>query len=289
MNQRLVGYVEILSVVLCWSFISGALIPWVQLDALVLYPMAAFVATLVCLGLCIPQWKIIWRSSLHSELVRQLFYICLLVGVNSVCFFAALKLTSVANALLTHYFCPLLLVTIFAPLILKEPILRQHLIAASLGLLGLCIVLWNQFGTAAFNIGVIWGLVSAVFYAWHLALERRLAVTTLLHPAAVAVFKNGIPALILSPLAIDHIVAHGLPLVEFEKIVLLGSFGFTFILQYRGLVKITSQEVAILLYGEPILAIFWAYAMWNQPISFATFVGGALILASGIIAIRGRR
>ena len=288
MNQGLVGYVEILSVVVCWSIISRALIPWIQLDPFVLYPISAFIAALTCLALCFAQWRTIW-GSLHYELLWPLFHICLLVGLNNLLFFAALKTTSVANAILTHYLCPLLLVTVFAPLILRERILRKHLISAVLGLLGLFVVLWDQFGADTLNIGLVWGFASAIFYAWHLTLESRLATLTTLHPAAAAVFKHGLPALILSPVALDHIVANGLNLADFGKLFLLGSFGFTFILQYRGLGKISSQEAAILFYGEPIAAIFWAYIIWSQPVSFATFVGGTLIVAAGIIAIRGRQ
>jgi len=62
--------------------------------------------------------------------------------------------------------------------------------------------------------------------------------------------------------------------------------GVSFVLLFRGLAKVSSQNASVIFYGEPVGAIILASIIWGESLSFAVIVGGALILIAGFLAVR---
>jgi drug/metabolite transporter (DMT)-like permease len=246
MKQKSIGYIEIITAVSIWAIASGIIVRWIPQGAEIIYgvgAMAGFIFVYIWLVLKkqtkkIPESYLYWKS---------LVLVGLFIGLNNGLFYVAIKSTTVANAILAHYFEPILLVLIFAPIVLKQKIKKEHIVSSVLGFAGLFIVLGSQINSAALNFGVLLGLMSAVFFAWHIAIESKLAMST----------------------KID-------PLVE------------VFVLLYRGLAKVSSQNASVIFYGEPVGAIILAWIVWGEQLSFSIIAGGALILAAGYLAVRNK-
>ncbi len=188
---------------------------------------------------------------------KDLSLIGLLVGLNNEFFYAAIILTTVTNAVLIHYLEPILLVLIFAPVVLKQKIKREHIIASALGFAGLLIIFRSQINSAginAINVGILLGLASAVFFAWHTAIESKLAATTRINPLVQVLYKNGVPALLFLPFVINRFVTVGIGWEDFGKLIFFGVLvlGISFVLLFRGLAKVSSQNASVIFYGEPV-------------------------------------
>lgn len=219
---------------------------------------------------------------------KQLALIGLFIGLNNGLFYAAIKLTTIANAILTHYFEPILLVLIFAPIILKQKIQRGHLAASIAGLLGLLIILWPEINANKINMGIVLGLASAIFFAWHTAIESRLATSAKIEPLVEVLYKNGIPALMFLPFVIAKSMNEGISMPDCAKLIFFGAvvLGVSFVLLYRGLAKVSSQNASVIFYGEPIGAIILASIVWHESLTSTIIISGALILIAGFLAIK---
>lgn len=289
MNQKTIGYLEITAAVSIWAASSGILVRWINQGAEIIYGVGAitgFIFVLVWLFLKKEQNKI--KESLPWK--KELALIGLFIGLNNGLFYAAIKLTTISNAVITHYFEPILLVLIFAPIILGQRIKREHVIASLIGFVGLVMMLWPQTSFSKINAGILLGLASAVFFAWHIAIESKLATTTKIDPLAEVIYKNGVPALMFLPFVVARSIGGNISLEDWGKLILFGILvlGISFVLLYKGLGKVSSQSASVLFYGEPIGAIILAAIIWSEPISFIAVVGGVLILTAGYMAIRNK-
>lgn len=287
MNQKILGYLETITAVSIWAISSGIIVRYINQSAEIIYgagAAAGFIFVFLWLLLKGDQNKI--KESFPWK--NNLALIGLFIGLNNGLFYAAIKLTTISNAILTHYFEPILLVLIFAPIILKQKILKGHIIASFLGFMGLLIILWPQINTKEINIGIFLGLVSAIFFAWHTAIESKLATTTKIDPLIEVLYKNGVPALMFLPFVIKKGASGGIPMEDWGKLVFFGILvlGISFILLYRGLSKISSQNASVLFYGEPIGAIALAAIFLRESLSLNGIIGGVLILVAGYLVIK---
>lgn len=283
------GYLEIISAVAIWAISSGIIVRWINQGAEVIYGVGAatgFVFVLLWLFLKKETAEI--KKSLPWR--KELSLIGLFIGLNNGLFFTAIILTTVANAVLTHYFQPILLVLIFAPVILKQKIRKKHVVASVLGFIGLSIVLGPQVNGAEMNIGILLGLASAVFFAWHTAIESKLATTTKINPLVQVLYKNGVPALLFLPFVINRFITVGIGWEDFGKLMFFGVLvlGVSFVLLFRGLAKVSGQNASVIFYGEPAGAIILASIIWGESLNSAVIIGGALILIAGFLAVRNK-
>ena len=289
------GYLEIGAAVAIWAVASGVIVRWInqgaetEIGAEIIYGVGAAVGFFfVLFWLFLKKETIEIKKSLPWR--KDLSLIGLLVGLNNGFFYAAIILTTVANAILTHYLEPILLVLVFAPIILKQKTKRKHVIVSVFGFAGLLIILWPQINGAEINIGILLGLASAVFFAWYTAIESKLATTTKINPLAQVLYKNGVPALLFLPFVINRLITIGISWEDFAKLALFGVLvlGISFVLLYRGLAKVSSQNASVIFYGEPVGAIILASMVWGESLSLTIIAGGILILFAGFIAVRNK-
>jgi len=290
------GYLEIMAAVAIWAIASGVIVRWInqgaEIGAEIIYGVGAAAGfAFVLLWLFLKKETAEIKKSLPWR--KDLSLIGLFVGLNNGFFYAAIILTTIANAVLSHYFAPILLVLIFAPVVLKQRIKREHIIASALGFAGLLIIFGPQINSAginAINVGILLGLASAVFFAWHTAIESKLATTTKIDSLVQVLYKNGVPALLFLPFVVNRFVTVGIGWEDFGKLIFFGVLvlGVSFVLLFRGLAKVSSQNASVIFYGEPVGAIILASIIWGESLSFAVIVGGALILIAGFLAVRNK-
>jgi len=102
---------------------------------------------------------------------------------------------------------------------------------------------------------------------------------------AVVVWQLGIAALVLSPAlsgASGHQVLRAAPTLLLIGMLHTGIAGML----YVGAVQLVqAQHVSILVYLEPVTAVLWAWAVLGEQPTVATVLGGALIIAAGLLIV----
>ena len=279
------GYALVLAAVSIWAVSSGILVKYITVSPFALYAIGA------CFGIIYLLINLAIKHKLSDLLSypRKTLALMLLVGlgiaINNGLFFAALKSGSVANAVLSHNLAPVLVAFIFAPMLLKEKLTPRVALLAAISFVGLFILSVPGLGKSL-DIALLFGALSAIFYALHTVLEKKVTQTSA-DPLSAVLFKNLVPLLIYSPFAIQTI-AGGVSLRNCLLIIVWGVFvlGISFTLFFNGIKKIPASSAAILGYGEPVGAILLALIFFHQDINQFVVMGGLLIVLSGYFIVQ---
>jgi drug/metabolite transporter (DMT)-like permease len=277
----------ILSAIFLWSSL-GLVIRMSGLPVHILIFFSCLISTAIIFPLLISQP---FRRELPRGRGAALF---LLLGplslINSFSFFYAYQTTTIANAVLTHYTAPIL-VAFFAPFFLPERLTARVLVAVGLATTGLWLLLGvspTRFLSLLMSgnretVGILAGLLSGVAYAAVVIIVRIAAQRT--HPLVMTFFQNLAIVVLLLPFA--HLPPPGT-----AGLVALGIMGVIHstvapVLYFRGMKDVSANTAAILGYLEPISAILLGAVFLGEPLTLRTLGGGALILASGFLTLRG--
>jgi drug/metabolite transporter (DMT)-like permease len=198
--------------------------------------------------------------------------------VNTFSYYFALKHTSIANAVLTHYTAPVI-VAFLAPAFLGEKITRRAVAAIVMASIGLYLML-NGFtfarGDAA---GLAAGLISGFAYAVLIIIGRFLAGD--FSPVLLTFIQNVVVAAGLAPFVreapfdgLAYYLAMGIPLSTVAPV-----------LYYRGLRQVAANRAAVLGYLEPVSAILLAVFFLHELPGWYSIFGGALIILSGYLTM----
>ncbi len=276
------GYTEIISAVFLWGLNSGITARLIKISSFLFYPLASLFGVIVVAAELIRRGKLSEISKVKRK--KALFAVGTLLLLNNVLFYYAIQNTTIANAILLHYLAPLLVVLSAPAALLEEKRSAKKLFAALIGLGGMAIVLLPQIG--AINIGIIAGFLSAIFYAAHTLIEKKLAVEV--EPLVEVFYKNSVAAA-LSIVTVPIIASQNLfTFSEVSKVAFLGvsALGLGFILFFRGLGKVSSQSAMILAYLEVLIAIALGWAVFGEAAGPNTILGGLLIVGAGIAVIK---
>lgn len=206
--------------------------------------------------------------------------------LNILTFFAAIDVTTVAIAVLSHYVAPIL-IALAAPRIDKIPS-RGIAPAALVALAGLVIILepWSTPADGA-ALGAGLGVVSACCYAGNMFVVRRLAIEV--GASKAMSYHSLLGAVILAPLLVVYpgtiAVADAGLLVAGAATIGAGS-GVMFAI---GVARIGSARAAVLTFAEPLVAVAVGVLVWAEPLRPLAIVGGALVLGAGVHVARKTR
>src|SRR3989338_747440 len=204
--------------------------------------------------------------------------------VSDFSFFSAVKLTSVANAVLIKFTAPIFIL-ILAPIIISEKRERKALYAIPLALFGLFLIIYqNNLVIDPNLVGMGFALVTAVSSAAVLMLITK--ITKSLDLYTMLFYRFLISTIILTP-----IVFLENPIINASMIIPLAVFGILFItigttIHLQGVKRIPAQHSGILGYIEPLSASVYAIFIFSEIPTVFTLTGGALILLSSYITIR---
>ena len=213
-----------------------------------------------------------------------LFLLTVLFLVNSFTFFYAYKLTSIPNAVFSHYMAPVF-VAVAAPLIIKERLEFSTLLALSVSLIGMTLIFIPRGLNFSIHsndiIGILLGLISAICYALLIVIVKHLLKN--LNYYVVMFYQGGITFiifLILLPFFYSKInIEH-----EYIKYIVLIGVTHSFlspILYLEGLKRVKAQVAGLLGYSEILGSILLGIIFLNEIPPFLTFAGGILIIAAG--------
>jgi len=211
-----------------------------------------------------------------------------LLTLNWVLFFTAIRLTDVAVAVLLGYLGPVF-VAVLSPVILHTQFDKRVLWPLALALSGTIIIvnpLQIELDGSGAMLGAALAFCSAITYAFLVTNAKRLVRGV---PATVyMLFEYGVASLLLLPFVLTSPLPSGGQ--EWISLALLGVVdtaltGFLFL---SALKTIRADHAAILTYAEPVSAVIFAALLLGEPLTLATLLGGAAVIAGGIAVVRTR-
>jgi DME family drug/metabolite transporter len=227
------------------------------------------------------------RRSVHpGAALPRLALLGVLQAAHWVLFFEAVKLGSVALAVLTFYTAPILLAA-FAPVFLPERTSRIAIAALPVGAVGIGLVALSGDDGGSFTLGAVTaGLGSAVTFAALVVVSKRL-LDDGTPPLTVAFWDCLVGAIVLSPtlLFVEQVLPVGL--ADWSGVLALGVVftGLSTLVYAAVLRHVTAQAAGILTFLEPVAAVILAALFLDDPLGLATLVGGALVVAAGVVVV----
>lgn len=203
-------------------------------------------------------------------------------------YFISIRYTTVPIAVLLLYTAPIYIILI-SPFILKEPVTRHSLSALAISIAGVIMVIQpGELDMHGMNIiGLTTGLISGLFYALYILTSRYLRDNyTGTSQASWALF---VTLVIFSPYSATVSLSDVLNNLHVLLLFGLIPTAMGAILYLSGLRKVRAQSASIIGLLEPGSAVFFAFMILNEPISYTTLIGGSLILSGAVLITREKK
>ena len=282
MSRHTLGSLLIAACALSWGFI-GIIVREVDLPAMVIVFFRVGLASVAVIALLLATGR--------RELLRPppptVIALGVLLATHWSLYFAAIKETSVASAVLITYAAPIFM-ALLAPLLIREHVPAVSVVALAISLAGItAISLAGGSGEEAVRAtGVVLAVLAAITYAFMIVLLKRWGADV--HPTTVIVWQEGIAAVVLSPALLfadfGNVTAGDVGYLLLLGIVLTGLTG---VLYVAGLRWVPATTAGILAYMEPVSAALLAAAILGEALTPAVIVGGLAIVAAGVaVAMR---
>lgn len=235
-------------------------------------------------------------GEIKKELLLLLFS-GMAMGVNWILLFEAYKHTTISIATLSYYFAPVL-VTIVSPFLFRERLTKKQLLCFLMSTAGLVLIVgFEGAGGGSHMKGILLGLGAAVFYASVILLNKFIKNVQGIHRTFLQ-FLAAIAILVPYVLCTGgiHPEVFGVKVADGGVSFLIGSAGFdiygwicllvvgfvhtgiTYCMYFSSLKELKGQEVAILSYLDPLVAVLISVLVLGEGITVMQLVGGILIL-----------
>ncbi len=272
-------------------------------DSLVLVAMALFGTYSLFLRFCphIPTLLFLLAFQLVGALVLGMYQcfsrreaigkkgwlllgaLTLVASGNDLCYFAAFRLTSIANAAVAHQTVSIFLL-LLAPLFLGEKTTKSEWLAMVVALLGVAILYSDHIG---FNqrhdaIGISLAVLSGLFYALLIVVYRRLHHLGL-SISTINWWRYFFSSILLLPIVLS--CERWQP--NDSDLLVLAGFGMLFAvvassLHIYGMSRTRAMHVSILGKSEPVFATIYALLFLREIPSAQAVIGGIFIVGSSI-------
>ncbi|MBN2454368.1 EamA family transporter [Candidatus Woesearchaeota archaeon] len=207
-------------------------------------------------------------------------------AINNSLFTLSIKTTTIANAVLTHYLAPIL-VLVFGVFMLRERITGKSVIAIVFSFTGLLVMLSPNelsFENSHF-LGILLGAGSAIFFALEIIFRKKLAVK---YPAEKIVFNY---LLIAAIVLLPFVSFSGIMGISKEAVIALIGLGAVIMaggvtLFTSGIREVKAQYAGLISYLEPLGSVFWGFVIAAEVPAVQSLIGGALILGGTYIVIK---
>jgi drug/metabolite transporter (DMT)-like permease len=196
-------------------------------------------------------------------------------------------MTTISNAILTHYTAPIF-VAILAPFLIKERLEKITVISLILSFIGIIMIAYSSgISLESENfIGILLGIVSGVFYAFSIIIYKYLMKDL---PAYTLIFyQSFFGSIILSIFVYNQIFLPLQSMLFLFVFALLFGLAATF-LYFQGIKRVKAQHAGIMGYTEPVAGTIYAFLFFSEVPGISTLLGGALIVLGGYLVIRSQK
>lgn len=223
------------------------------------------------------------KLSLIKKHLPKLLFAGGIMGFNWILIFEAYNYTTVALATLSYYFAPTLMVLI-SSFIFKEKLTLKQILCFLGSTAGMLLIIGVTGGGGNDFIGVLFGLGAAVLYSIVIMTNKTtgdidgILRTWILFIAAILVLTPYI--LLNGGFHIGNLDQSG-----WINLLILGGFhtGIIYYIYFSSIVHLKGQQVAILSYTDPLVAILLSIFIFKESITPTQLLGGSMILIFTII------
>ena len=261
-------------------FIFGTLAPFVRKinvssGELALY-RAVLAAALVGGFLLVTRQKIS-VGSIKKELLPLLLSGAAM-GINWILLFEAYKYTTVSVATLSYYFAPVI-VMVVCPFLFREKITAKQIVCFVLSTAGLVLITGTAGGGTQDLLGIAFGLGAAVLYAAVVLVNKFIKGVTGLRRTFIQ-FLAAIVVLVPYVASTEGFTLGGLNSVGWGALLVVGLVhtGITYCMYFSAMKELPGQEVALLSYVDPLVAVLVSVVWLHEEITVPQIIGGLLIL-----------
>ena len=250
---------------------------------------AVLAATLIVVFLALTRQKLDWEG-----IKKDLKYLILsgaAMGFNWIFLFQAYNFTTISVATLCYYFAPVI-VTVTCVFLFRERLNAKQILCFVMSTLGLVLIIANGglSGGGSDGIGIAYGLGAAALYATVILLNKFMKHT---EGVPRTLFQFFAAILILIPYVA---VTSGFHLEVLDTkgwicLLILGLFhtGVTYCLYFSSLKELKGQEVSILSYIDPLVAVLISTVVLGEAMTLLQGLGGLLILGFTLLNELGPR
>lgn len=258
-------------------FVRGIPLPSAEIAlfraVIALVVLAVYLAVSGKYKLLIEHKKQLWKFLLSGAVM----------AVNWILLFEAYNHTSIALATLAYYLAPTLMI-VFGVVLLKEKLTRKQVLCFALSTLGLVVMLGVSGGNENDLRGILLGLASAVLYATVITINRLSGQVDGLVRATVQFF--GAIAVMLPTL----LLRGGFHLYQLDtggwvNLLILGVIhtGFCYALYFIAIASLKGQQVAILSYLDPLVAVVLSVLLLKENVTGLQMLGGLVMLLAALL------
>ena len=235
-------------------------------------------------ALLLAGYFLITKQKIEFKAIKKELVLLLLsgvaMGINWILLFEAYKYTTISAATLSYYFAPVI-VTVACPLLFREKLTKKQMICFILSTIGLVLIIGfeglSAGGTHVF--GILLGLGAAVFYATVILLNKFIKKVEGIQRTFLQ-FLAAIVTLLPYVALTGGMHFEVLDTKGWVSLFIVGLLhtGITYCLYFSALKEMNGQEVAILSYLDPLVAVVISVAVLGEEMTFLQLIGGVLIL-----------
>lgn len=261
-------------------FIFGTLAPFVRNIDVSSGELALYRSVLALLPIGI--FLLLTKQKLSPENIKKDLIVLVLsgaaMGFNWILLFEAYKYTTVSVATLSYYFAPVI-VTVVSPLFFHERMTAKQIVSFVMATLGLVLITGTAGGGSQDLIGIAFGLGAAVLYATVMLLNKLIRGVTGIHRTFIQ-FLTTILVLVPYVSLTSGFKLGGLDGIGWGALLVVGLVhtGVTYCMYFSSLKELPGQEVAILSYVDPLVAVLVSLIWLDEGMTLPQVVGGLLIL-----------
>ncbi len=238
----------------------------------------------VLASLLIVGYVAITRQKIDYKAIKKELFLLLIsgmaMGINWILLFEAYKHTTISVATLSYYFAPVI-VTVVCPILFRERLTGKQLLCFVMSTAGLVLIIGGGGAEGGDNhaLGIFLGVGAAVFYATVILLNKFIKNVAGIHRT---LFQFLAAIVLLLPYVLFTGGTH-LELLDGKGwlcllIVGLVHTGITYCMYFSALKELKGQEVAILSYLDPLIAVVVSVMILGESITFFQLIGGVFIL-----------
>lgn len=224
--------------------------------------------------------KVAWDSVKKNAAALVMAGIAL--SGNWIFLFKAYKETTIANAALSYYFAPVLVIML-SPLVVKEKLSLKKVICIGVALLGLFLILENSTLETTRNhlLGIGYGLIAASFYA---AMTLTNKFIRELDGLTITLVQLGLSIMLLFPFVLftDGFNFSSITGKTVILMLLLGVLhgGVGLYLFFIGMKGLKTQSIAVLSYIDPLTSLVISVLIVKEIMTLQQLFGATLLLGS---------
>ena len=257
----------------------GILRRWTPIPSSLLALARAFIGMLFLLALTCAMKKTVDFDAVRKN-AKYLLFAGIMLGFNWILLFEAYNYTTVATATLCYYMAPLFMI-LASRIFFKEKISVRKWICMAVALVGMVFVTGVADGGIRGGKGILLGLAAAVLYAWIVMNNKmlkdissydrtivQLFISTIILIPYVLITEN-IASIEWTPLCIILVIVAGIVHTGIAYALFFGSIG-----------KMPTNEVAILSYIDPVLAVILSALLLHEPMSLFAVIGTVMVIGA---------